>query len=99
MTIISYDLSREPASPSLFLTFLQVFLQASASCVQLLLRQGKRPFSRQLGKSKVSKLPLQVLVQNHKLPVTLGAQLSACHVHIIHLEELKLNNYNEKAGS
>lgn len=43
-------------------TFLQVFFKASASCIQLLLRQGKRPFPRQLGECKVGKLPLKVLV-------------------------------------
>lgn len=51
-----------PTPPSLSLTFLQVFFQASAPCVQLLLRQGKGPFPRQLGKCEVGKLPLQVLV-------------------------------------
>lgn len=72
--------------PPLSHTFLQVFFQPPASCVQLLLRQGEGPFPRQLWKSEVGKLPLQVLMKDDKFSVTLGAQLPPGHVHVVDLQ-------------
>lgn len=64
-TFYTCDLS--PQQP----TSLEVFLQASAAGVQLLLGQGEGPFTGKLWEVEVGKLPLQVLVQDGKLPVAL----------------------------
>lgn len=68
-------------------TSLKILLQAPAASVELLLRQGERPFTRKLWEVEVGKLPLQVLVKDGEFPVTLGAELSARHVHVVHLQE------------
>lgn len=67
-------------------TSLQILLQAPAASVELLLRQGERPFTRKLWEVEVGKLPLQVLVQDGKFPIALGAELSARHVHVVDLQ-------------
>lgn len=72
-------------------TSLQIFLQASATCVQLLFRQREGPFPGKLREVEIGKLPLEVLVQNSELPVPLGAQLPAGHVHIVHLQWAEMN--------
>lgn len=56
---------------SLSLTFLQVFLQASPTGIQLLVRERERPFPWKFGKRVGGKLSLQVLVQRGKFPVAL----------------------------
>lgn len=50
-------------------TSFEIFLQASTTSIQLLFRQGERPFPRKFGEVKVRKLPLKVLMQNGKFPV------------------------------
>lgn len=67
-------------------TSLQILLQAPAASVELLLRQGERPFTRKLWEVEVGKLPLQVLVQDGKFPIALGAELPARHVHVVDLQ-------------
>lgn len=67
-------------------TFLQVLLQPSPPGIQLLLRQGERPLPRQPREGEVGEFPFQVLVQDGKLAVPLGAELAARHVHVVHLQ-------------
>lgn len=66
-------------------TSLQIFLQASTTSIQLLLGEREGPFTRKLWEVEVRKFSLQVLVQDGKLTVAFGTQLSTRHVHIVHL--------------
>lgn len=52
-------------------TSLKIFLQSSTASIQLLFRQGEGPLPRKLWEVEVGKLPLEVLVEDGKLPVAL----------------------------